>query len=440
MKLETAFEKFLLEHQLCQKDQRILLAVSAGVDSIVMTDLFIRTGYSVAIAHANFDLRGKESKADQTLVESLAQAHGITCHVTKFKTKDTAREKKLSTQMAARELRYQWFDQLCQEFNYDYVATAHHFDDVIETVYFNLTKGTGIAGLHGIAPKKGRLIRPMLFTNKEAICGYAKQHSLQWREDTSNASIEYARNKLRLQVIPLLREINPNLEQTMRQTVEKLKEVENIFQEKVKAAKEVYVSQKGPDVFISKQILRDEASITVLEILRPFGFNYQQVKQLQGIDHPSGKVYLSSLYQLNVDRSELVISKLVKSEDRRFIFADQKSLALDYFDLTWEEAPCENIEIPSSKMEAMLDFDQLTFPLIVRPWQSGDRLYPLGMSNTKKVSDLLTDLKIPVNLKQRVHVLLSEGLVAWVIGHRIDDRFKITEATNRVLRIICSPH
>ena len=439
MRLETAFEKFILEHQLCQKGQPVLLAVSAGIDSIVMTDLFISTGHSIAIAHVNFGLRGADSQADQMLVETLAESHKVACHVTQFKTKDIASQKKISTQMAARELRYQWFDKLCQELDYQYVATAHHFDDVIETVYFNLTKGTGIAGLHGIAPKNGRLIRPMLFTNKKAISDYARQRSLKWREDESNISTEYARNKIRHQVIPLLREINPNLEQTMQQTVEKLKAVEDIFQEKVKAAGEAYLKQKGPDLFIKKELLK-EASITVLEILKPFGFNYQQVKQLQAKEHQTGKVYLSSSHQLNVDREELVVSKLGNCEDQYFIFANQKSLALEYFDLKMDETLSQNTEIPSSETESVLDFDRLTFPLTVRPWQSGDRLYPLGMSHTKKVSDLLTDLKIPVNLKQRVYVLLSGGLVVWVIGHRIDDRFKITADTKRVFRISCHRH
>ena len=440
MKMQIEFEKFLLEKQLCKKGQKILLAVSGGVDSIVMTNLFLESGYDVAVAHMNFSLRGKESDADQILVESLGASHGLTCHVSVVDTKNIARERKISTQMAARDLRYEWFNNLIQELSYDCIATAHHFDDVIETLFFNLTKGTGIAGLHGIQAKQGKLIRPMLFANKEVILAYAKENSLVWREDKSNTSNAYARNLIRNQVIPLLREINPNLEQTMKQTLEKLTGVEAIFREKIVKAEKAFFSKQGRDVLVSKQLIKEDATVTIHELLKSFGFNYSQVKQLQRSINQTGKIFLSSSHQLNIDRDKLIISEIKEGSGEHLLAKDNDFLGLADFDLSWHTIPANGLEFDDSNMKAVLDLEHLSFPLVVRPWRPGDRFRPLGMANSKKVSDFLIDNKVAVNLKQRVCVLLSGGMVAWVIGYRIDDRFKVTDQTKTALTVSCIPH
>jgi tRNA(Ile)-lysidine synthase len=427
------------QNQLFAKEDRILLAVSGGIDSIVMAALFNEANLNFALAHCNFGLRGEESDADEQFVKKLAKRYKVPFFVNHFDTETYAQSEQLSTQMAARYLRYQWFEELRQQEGFAYVATAHHQNDTLETVLFNLTKGTGIAGLHGILPKKGKIIRPILFAHKEMIYDYVASRQLVWREDSSNESTKYYRNLIRNQVVPVLKQINPDVENTIMQTVERIRAVEEVFHEKVEQAKKEVVREEGLDVFmkIEKLIALKEPAIILHELLRPYNFNYTQAKEIVArINKGSGKWFMSPTHRLNIDRTLLIISpKELESFQDREVYEDSKEFENEFFKLDFEICDAEGFDISKDKNTAALDFDKLEFPVKIRKWKDGDWFHPLGMNQKKKLSDFMVDEKIPLTLKERVFVLTSGGSIVWVIGHRIDDRFKITKQTQKIFKI-----
>ena len=303
---------------LFEKNDRILLAVSGGVDSIVLTHLFYQTGYDFGIAHCNFSLR-EEAKEDQAFVENLAKDCRVPIHSTTFDTNHYANQNKLSTQMAARKLRYQWFEKLTNKHSYDYISTAHHHSDSIETVLFNFTKGTGISGIHGIRPKSGKVIRPLLFATKKEIEQYARTNGLRWREDRSNTSDKYHRNHIRHNILPELTPINPAFENTAKATLERLKDAEEIVLAATKIAKEeLYHTAHDVHYFDKKKLKSLSGKTTILHFLiKSFGFNYQQCKNIFSGIETSGKLFLTKTHQANVDRKYLIISPLEKSNRYR---------------------------------------------------------------------------------------------------------------------------
>lgn len=433
------FLSFINKHNLIQPSQKVLLAVSGGMDSVVMCDLFSKAKINFVIAHCNFGLRGEESNEDEMFVKKLSIKYKMPFMVTTFQTADFAETEKISIQMAARILRYEWFEKIRKEQNCDYIATAHHQNDVLETVLLNLTKGTGIAGLHGIRIKNGHIIRPLLFAEKETIFDYVVENQVIWREDSSNESNKYQRNLIRNEVVPLLKQINPNLENTMQHTVERIAAVEDIFEQEIEMLRKQITWADTQAVFVNYKAIQtlSQPVIKLSELLKPYHFTYQQSQDIfEAFDKESGKIFLSPTHTLVKDRTELVITqKSLQSFVSQVITIDDEELIIDNLKLTMGK-PFERTEdfvVPTARKIACLDADKVRFPLQIRKWKEGDWFCPLGMNKKKLISDFLIDLKVPLNLKKEVYLLTSNGSVVWVMGMRIDDRFKVTDKTEKVV-------
>jgi tRNA(Ile)-lysidine synthase len=425
------FLKYIHEKQLFNPSDKVLLAISGGMDSIVLADLLSKTKIDFAMAHCNFCLRGEESDADEDFVKKLAKKFKVSIYSEKFDTKAFAEQEKVSIQMAARMLRYTWFDQILTKEHYQYLVTAHHQNDVLETVILNFTRGTGISGFHGIRVKSGNIIRPLLFADREQIRDYVAEHQLAWREDSSNESNKYARNLVRNEVIPLLKQINSNLEETVFQTVEKVDAVEHNFYERIeKLEKEIKRVENGA-VLLTINSLKDQPSIVIFELLKNYNFNYADVKEIQkAFDEQPGKQFISPTHVLVKDRDQLVITaKDISGFTSLEISEETKELTTPTFKLSIEITPNLKSKIQTAKSIATLDLEKLKFPLKLRKWKEGDWFIPLGMHGKKKISDFLIDQKVPLNLKDNVYVITSGDSIVWIVGMRIDDRFKIIDNT-----------
>lgn len=434
------FITYVKDQALFSADDKILLTVSGGIDSIAMLQCFKEAAIvDFGVAHCNFGLRGEDSDEDELFVQKLAKRAKVSFHTHYFETEAFADEEKISIQMAARQLRYSWFQILVDTYGYNYIATAHHRNDSIETVFFNLIKGTGIAGLHGISPKSGKIVRPILFADKEMIMDFVAQKQLSWREDSSNESVKYARNAIRHDVIPIFKKINPDLENTFQQTMERLLQVEAVFNKSVATLKEKVLVKRENDVFLSLDKLKNEEVGTAMfwEAIKEYGFNYAQSKEIfERMFKGPGKIFDSATYRLNVDREYLIISpKLNKAFFPSAVNQGQELYEGSDLKLSFSTTASEHYKITSNKGLAALDLELLRFPLEIRKWRHGDVFFPLGMKKKKKISDFMIDEKIPLNLKERVFVLTSDNKIVWVVGYRIDDRFKITENTKTVYKV-----
>jgi tRNA(Ile)-lysidine synthase len=433
------FITYIREKALFGPEEKVLLAVSGGMDSAVLLHLFAEAGFSFGVAHCNFGLRGEESDADEAFVKKLAKKYKVPVYTEQFETAAFAEREKISIQMAARALRYEWFEQLLRTEGYAYVATAHHRNDTVETVLLNLVRGTGIAGLHGILPKNGHVIRPMLFVDKETLYDFVVEKQLVWREDSSNESNGYGRNLVRNEVVPLLKGLNPNLEETLAQTTERVGAVERVFAARIEALRQSALRTDGEVHYLSLSVLRGEPEprTELHELLKAYHFNYAQAGDVAAVlDAEPGKRFDSPTHTLVKDREQLVITPKPLAPFRTGkLDADQTSFENEVFRLAAQTVPVAGYKISASPKVAALDLQTLRFPLRIRRWKEGDWFCPLGMTSKKKISDFLVDEKMPLNLKERVWLLLSGDSIAWIIGHRIDNRFKITEKTERVYQL-----
>jgi tRNA(Ile)-lysidine synthase len=433
------FITYIREKALFGPEEKVLLAVSGGIDSMVLLHLFSQAGFSFGVAHCNFGLRGEESDADEAFVKKLAKKYKAPVYTEQFETAAFAEREKISIQMAARVLRYEWFGKLLRTEGYAYVATAHHLNDTVETVLLNLTRGTGIAGLHGILPKNGRTIRPMLFVDKETLYDYVVENQLVWREDSSNETNQYGRNLVRNEVVPLLKGLNPNLEETLAHTVERVGAVERVFAARVDALRQAALRTDGEVHYLSLPVLRGEPEpgIELGELLKDYHFNYAQALDVAAaLDAEPGKRFDSPTHTLVKDRDQLVVTpKPLTFFQTGKLEGGQPSFENEVLKLAAQTLPVEGYKISTSPKVAALDLQTLKFPLRIRRWKEGDWFCPLGMTSKKKISDFLIDEKVPLNLKERVWVLLSGDSIAWIIGHRIDNRFKITDKTEQVYQV-----
>ncbi len=430
---------YISEQKLFRSGQRALLAVSGGIDSMAMVQLFLQTNFDFAIAHCNFQLRGKESDEDQLFVERVAAKNSIVCYTKHFDTEKYSKSSGISIQMAARDLRRAWFEEILNSKGFDVIATAHHLNDSMETMIFNIAKGTGISGLKGILPKKERYVRPLMFASREMIFSYAQANNIAWREDRSNSSIKYHRNLIRLKVLPELKKINPNLEETFSKSIKKIQASERIYRKVIENHRQKLIEKTNEGFRIEKEKLEsiEEVEIVLYEILHEFGFNFFQIKDiLLGVNRQSGKSFYSQDHQLVIDRQYLFISKLIESGIDE-VFVDPDSLHLDLYKnrMTFKKIDPAEVKYSEDKNNVFFDFDSLEFPLKIRKWKHGDQFQPLGMKHKKKLSDFMIDEKIPLNLKNQVLVLISGENLVWVIGHRIDDRYKITKQTRMAYKI-----
>jgi tRNA(Ile)-lysidine synthase len=434
-----AFQKQLASLVKSPKKENYLLAVSGGVDSMVMANLFIESGFDMGIAHCNFGLRGKESDRDEAFVKAFAKKNKVPFYSIQFNTKAYADKHKVSIQMAARELRYKWFQEIREKHNYSFLAIAHNSDDVIETFFINLMRGTGIAGLHGIASSNKQIIRPLLGFTREEIETYARFTKTKWREDSSNASDKYERNKIRHHLVPLLAEINPGSIKGIHYTIENLRTVEQVYLQTIHEQLKHLKHTKNGKTYLSIMGLKklETPELYIYEAIKGFGFNYQQVMEIRAsLDKQSGKTFNANGHRLTRDRNHLIVEPaqaVVSGVEKYRVQKGTKVLSIDDFDIDFStDSLPKGFKPPTSPLTACLDHSKLKFPLTIRKWQRGDRFYPLGMNKPKKVSNFLIDNKVPLPDKDHIYVLLSGPEIAWVIGHRIDNRFKIVPATKKL--------
>ena len=434
--------QFIAEHGLFSlENDPVLVAVSGGLDSVVLLDVLHRLGVQVAVAHCHFGLRGEDADADEQFVRKLAKQYGLPYFAEFFRTKEYAEQEGISTQMAARFLRYRWFEQLRQVQQLACIATAHHQRDEAETMLLNLTHGTGLAGLHGIQVKNGHVVRPLLGLGRDDLHEYLVARGLRWREDASNASPVYQRNRLRHEVLPVLRAINPNLDQTLHGTAERVGGAEEIVRRYVEETSAQARRDDAEVTYLNIATLQKTAATTLVlhELLRPFGFAWPVVKDVvAAFGGEPGRRFDSPTHRLVKDREHLVITPRRLTQFGTFqLAAGQTDLWADGLRLKTElHEEAQHFLIPRSKSTAALDADKLKFPLTLRKWQEGDWFMPLGMKGKKLLSDFLIDQKVPLNLKEDVRVLTSgDGKICWVVGWRVDDRFKVEEATERVLTV-----
>jgi len=437
------FKNYIKKENLFKIEDKILLAISGGMDSVVMLDLFHKAGFNFGIAHCNFTLRDKESDADEIFVKKLSEEYKIPFFLKKFNTKQYAEENGISIQMSARELRLRWFYSLMKSENYDYVATAHHLDDQIETLLINLSRGTGIAGLHGILPKQKRLIHPLLFTYRKNISDFIKENNLKYREDSSNKTTKYLRNKIRHQIIPVFTEINPSFKNIVNKNIDRIRESEKIYKTEIRRVKKKVIHTKQNKIFINIKILKsfDNISTYLFEFLSEYNFNFQVVEDIvKSLDEISGKQFYSSTHRLLKDREYLIVA--LKNSENELSFGNDYfieenlseiskpvNLSIKTFDKNNDSI------IPKDCNTASLNYSRLDFPLTLRKWKQGDYFYPFGMNKKKKLSDFFIDQKLSIIEKENVLLLCSKDKIAWIIGHRIDNRFRITDNTRKIYQL-----
>ncbi len=435
----SRFQKHVADNFPLLQGKRLLLATSGGIDSMVMVNLFHKSGFEIGIAHCNFGLRGEESDRDKTFVKEFALRNGIPAHITKFDTQKFARDARLSIQLAARQLRYAYFDELLASENYDYVLTAHHADDNLETFLINFTRGTGIDGLTGIPKQNGRIVRPLLVFSREEIEAYAKSENLEWREDSSNASEKYVRNKIRHSVIPTLKEINPELLQNFSKTQEFLSQTQSMAEDASAIVFGKVARQFGNETrFDLKELgLLPNYTAYLYKWLNGFGFTaWSDIGEL--VNAQSGKQILSKTHVLLKDRDSLILSEIPSENEKRGFLIYKGMSAVEHpfkISLKSVEKAGQN-----SNTTIFVDAEKLHFPLVLRKWEKGDVFQPVGMSgSSKKVSKFFKDAKFTLRDKENAWLLVSGSEIVWIVGHRADERFKVNTNTTNILHIALNP-
>lgn len=429
-------KQFVTTNNLFNSGHKILLAVSGGIDSMVMLHLMKQSGNEIGVAHCNFQLREQESEDDATFVQTTAEMLGIPFFKARFETTLYAQENKISIQMAARELRYTWFENIRKTNGYDFIATAHNSDDSIETFFINLSRGCGLDGLTGIKPNSGNLIRPLLFASREQITLYARRKGVNFREDSSNATDKYLRNYIRHNVLPILDSANENFRKGIHTTVQNLigSQVNYNFLLS-NEIKSLSTECNGTVRFDIQKIKAFPHSVSILwELLSRFGFNRDLCAEIAAsLDAQPGKVFLSHSHRLIKDREQLIVTQLYLQENSVF-YVEHDSIPLGLpFQLRQSIEDIESFALSRDKLVAALDYQMLEWPLIIRKWRQGDYFAPLGMENLKKVSDFLIDQKLSLYDKENTWVLESGNKIVWVMGLRIDHRFRVKDTTKRVL-------
>ncbi|MBX2899906.1 MAG: tRNA lysidine(34) synthetase TilS [Cyclobacteriaceae bacterium] len=416
-----------------QPHHKVLVAVSGGLDSMVMATILLELKFSIGIAHVNFGLRGAEADADQLFVEQWGALHRVLVYSTQVETKQYAQQHGISIQMAARELRYQWFNELTAQHGYDFIATGHHLNDSLETALINLSRGTGLEGLAGIAPRSGSRIRPLLRLTRQQIEVYAAEKQIAWREDGSNQTDAYLRNFIRHRVIPQLKKVNPTLENSFAETTIHLQADLKLLQHNLHQWQTAHVHQRGDDLILSVASLSNPHIIPYLwRTLQAYGFGWEQTQAiLAAATGQPGKQFFSQTHVLAIDRGELLITRRVETPPEVVVSLEPGSYVMGT--QTLELVLPVAVEVITNPEVAVLDAEKLAPTLVWRVWQPGDYFYPLGMDKRKKVSDFLVDEKIPVNKKGRVTVLESAGEIVWIAGLRIDNRFKLTKISRQAV-------
>jgi len=433
------FINYIKENHLFNETDTILVGVSGGIDSVVLLDLLDKAGYSVAIAHCNFRLRGSESDGDEKLVVELARKYDVPLYKTSFDTAEYAQENKISIEMAARDLRYQWFETIRTSHHLDFIAVAHHRDDQLETFFLNLARGTGLSGLTGMRPINGKIVRPLLFASREEIEKYRIKNFLDFREDSSNQSLDYQRNKIRHTLLPVMETLNPSFREGMIRTMSYLEDVSKICDKAILQAWEQVSVRKGNEFMISIAELKllDPLSTYLFEFLKPYGFKSLVVSDIiASLDGISGKQFISPTYRIVHDREILILTPVHHQNRKYFYLEEGKEELLSPVHLKIGVLKRnDSFKTPDTPLVACIDYNKLQFPLVIRKWQQGDYFKPLGMNGFKKVSDFFIDSKLSLPQKENTWMITNGEQVVWIIGQRLDDRYKITPATQTILRL-----
>ena len=408
-------------------NNRLILSLSGGIDSMVLADLLLKAKADFVVAHCNFHLRGEESDCDERFVRDYAERNGLTLYVKQFDTVDYAKTHGVSIEMAARELRYAWFEELRQQLGYDYIAVAHHADDQLETFFINLLRGSGIRGLKGMRPVNGNIIRPLLDVSREEIHQYAVENGVQWREDHTDAETRFLRNKIRHELLPVIDSISKEGRASVLKSINHLASENELYRELLKEKLDVIIEhdddiQKTPH----SSFLTPHSSLLLFEWLRDYGFNEDQVHFIhEAMNGQPGTSFFSPTHRITVERDGLELTPICQKSNT--------SIEISYQQIINDES----FVLDPSPEVAQLDYDKLTFPLQLRKWQPGDRFHPLGMKGSKLLSDFLKDLKLTTNQKENVNVLVTpKEEIVWVVGYRVDDYFKVTKETKKVLRVL----
>jgi len=433
------FLNFISENNLFGRNNRILLAVSGGIDSMVMAHLFLKLETIIGIAHCNFCLRDEESDKDEELVKSFSDKNGVPFYSRRFKTKEYSQENGISVQMAARELRYAWFENVRDENGFNFIAVAHNLNDNIETLLINLIRGTGITGLSGMRPANEKVIRPLLFALRSEIEDYCSQNRIPFREDSSNSETRYTRNKIRHMLIPLLKEINPSIEETLTETANKLAGTDEIVNEYVNSIRTQLSVKNGETIIFNIEKLRNlkAGKTLVFELFSPFGITGATSGDLLKVfESNSGKQIFTRTHRLIRSRNELIVIPLRKKKLENYrINSPEDILMMPGIVSAGIITREPTYEISDNQNIACIDFDKLKFPLLIRAWENGDYFFPLGMKQKKKLSDYFIDRKYSLADKEKAIILESGGCIVWIIGERLDDRFKVTDSTTKIFQI-----
>jgi len=440
--LLQAFEKYVERHELFSHEDKILLTVSGGVDSMVMLSIFVRLGYNVGVAHCNFCLRGKESDEDTEMVLRECEKLGIVCHSKNFDTLGEMARTGDSMEMTARRLRYEWFNELCQTEGYGVIAVAHHANDSIETFFINLLRGTGLRGLTGINRQYGRVVRPLLYATRKDILEYAVHNHIPYREDSSNRSTKYLRNKIRLGLLPLLQEINPKFTPLMRGNLYRLNNAQRFIDAAIDQIRNNAVhNENGVDTIkVSAIDAIYPRDFVIYELLNStYGFKGDVVEELnkalkRGV---TDRRFYARDYVAYLDRGDIMVARIEEQDDCEVVVEidDMRSYCGNSV-LYYEHTDIDNVNeyrLPSDV--ALLDESKLQYPLRLRRWREGDTFIPFGMAGRKKIGDYLTDQKVPIVERKRQFVLVSGEEIVWVVGRRTDERFRVDTHTERVLKI-----
>ncbi|MEP7231924.1 MAG: tRNA lysidine(34) synthetase TilS [Ginsengibacter sp.] len=469
MSLPDNFKDYIQKKNLFIPGDNLIVAVSGGIDSMVLCDLCNQAAFNFTIAHCNFQLRGEESERDEIFVKSLGEKYNVKVFVKKFETDIYANENKVSIQVAARELRYSWFNELITE-NDDqikransnetetpkshrtsnivrdtFLLTAHHANDNIETLLMNFFKGTGITGLKGIEPKKGKVIRPLLFAKKEELQEYARANDLQYVEDSSNSSDKYTRNYFRNQLIPSLQKIFPGVEENLISNITRFKDIETLYLQAINQHKKKLIEERGDEIHmpVLKLLKSKPLAAIVFEIIKEYGFTSHQTGEvIKILNSDSGRYISSATHKIIKNRNWIIIAphNTLKASNI-LINKDDKEIKFQEGILKMETVQRVNQKITANKNIVLLDSDTITFPLLLRKWKQGDYFYPLGMKKKsgalakKKLSKFFIDQKIPIQDKEKIWVLESNKKIVWILNNRIDDRFKVTDHTVNLLRL-----
>jgi len=429
------FTEFIEQNQLFSPGSKVLAAVSGGMDSVLMAHLLKAAGYDFSIAHCNFQLRGDEALADQEFCQHLAQQLRVQFHSINFDTAAYAAENKISIQMAARDLRYQWFDQLRQRYSYDVIALAHHQNDTIETILLNLTRGTGIAGLHGILPKNGCLVRPLLFLSRDEIHHTIQSGKLAYVEDSSNSSVKYARNKLRHGVIPKLKELNPALEQTFENNLRHFRDLETLLELHLAEIEKDLLFYDGNDIHlpIDKVKALNPQRLLLFKLLQEYGFNESTIDDLiASLDKHAGRTFDSANFTLILDRDKIILTPKTASFSPEKVNEGDHEVSYGNYKVTLlhDDSP---LILKDNPLAVSIDAGLLVYPLTIRPWQQSDYFYPLGMRTKQKLSDFFIQQKLPVHKKAQVPLLVNgNGDILWIAGYRLNEHYKVTKNTEKV--------